>query len=212
MTSTSFPNTRARAYARNVNGVSGFRLFSIYDLSAIQMLATIEIGGLNMQSLIGAGRVGQTSAANVDASDVAQATWRGIVGLWGNVSQMTDGIKRSNFTWHRWQYNVPGNTTTTDFSTEYINTDQIALTTSGYTNGFNISLLEIGIIVPDSVSSTTGNSLAGDYFFSNTNTDDRIWLHGGDWDDGGNAGLFCVYANIAPSATNTGVGARLAKI
>ena len=94
-----FPTARSEAYARNTGGVSGFRLWSYYDLAAIQMLASIEMGGLGMQSLIGQGRVSQSSAANVDASDVAQATWRGIVGLWGNVWQMVDGIKRNGGNW-----------------------------------------------------------------------------------------------------------------
>jgi hypothetical protein len=212
MVNIDFPTARARAYARNTGGVSGFRLWSIYDLSAIQMLATIEMGGLDMQSLIGQGRVNQSSAANVDASDVAQATWRGIVGLWGNVWQMVDGIKALNGNWHRWQYNVPGNTTTSDFSTGYVDTSQAALATSGYPVTFNTSLLAIGIIAPASVDSTASNGSTGDCFASNSNTDDRILYNGGDWGVGSHAGLFCANAYDAPLHANSDIGARLAKV
>jgi hypothetical protein len=212
MVNLDFPTARARAYARNTGGVTGFRLWSIYDLSAIQMLATIEMGGLDMQSLIGQGRVSQTFAANVDASDVAQATWRGIVGLWGNVWQMTDGIKRNGGNWHRWQYNVPGSTTTNDFSTGYVDTGQSALTTIGFPVTFNTSLLESGIIVPDSLTGTYNNGSTGDHFWSNAGTDDRVWHHGASWEYGTYAGLFCATLTDQPTILASYISARLAKV
>lgn len=210
--SMDFPTARDEAYARNTGGVSGFRLLSDYDLGATQMLASIEMGGLDMQSLIGQGRVSQASAANVDASDVAQATWRGIVGLWGNVWQMVDGIKRNGGNWWRWQYNVPGNTTTSDFATGYVDTGRPALTTSGYPVTFDTTLLSAGIIVPDTVDGTQSNGSTGDYFYSNTNTDDRIAYHGGDWGGGAPAGLFFLDVGAAPSLAGSHLGARLAKV
>jgi hypothetical protein len=209
--SMNFPTARARAYARNVGGVTGFRLLSVYDLSAIQMLATIEMGGLDMQSLIGQGRVNASSAANVDASDVAQAAWRGIVGLWGNVWQMVDGFKRNGGNWWRWQYNVPGNTTTSDFATGYVNTGRAALTSNGYPVTFDTTLLAAGIIIPATVDGTASNGSTGDYFWSNTSTDDRVLYHGGAWGNGAHAGLFCANALNAPSFANSNVGARLAR-
>ena len=209
--SMDFPTARTEAYARNTGGVSGFRLWSYYDLGAIQMLASIEMGGLDMQSLIGQGRVNASSAANVDASDVAQATWRGIVGLWGNVWQMVDGIKRNGGNWWRWQYNVPGNTTTSDFATGYINTGRAALTSGGYPVTFDTTLLAAGIIVPATVDGTASNGSTGDYFYSSSSTDDRIAYNGGTWGYGGDAGLFCLHVNNAPSGSSASVGCRLAK-
>jgi hypothetical protein len=212
MVNMDFPTARARAYARNTGGVSGFRLWSIYDLSAIQMLATIEMGGLDMQSLIGQGRVNQSSAANVDASDVAQATWRGIVGLWGNVWQMVDGIKRNGGNWHRWQYNVPGNTTTGDFSTGYVNTSQSVVNGGSYLVTVNTALLAGGIIAASTVDSAASNGSTGDYWYSYSDASDRIWYHGGSWGYGSNAGLFCAYVCDAPSHSHSIIGARLAKV
>lgn len=212
MVNMDFPTARQRAYARNTGGVTGFRLWSVYDLSAIQMLASIEMGGLDMQSLIGQGRVNQSSAAAVDAADVAQASWRGIVGLWGNVFQMVDGLKRNGGTWWRWQYNAPGNTTTSDFATGYVNTGRAALTSSGYPVTFDTTLLSAGIIVPASVGGTASNGSTGDYFWSNTNTDDRIAYHGGYWSIGASAGLFYLHVGDAPSISSSGIGCRLAKV
>ena len=210
--SMNFSTARAEAYARNTGGVSGFRLLSYYDLAAIQMLASIEMGGLDMQALIGQGRVNTTSAANVDASDVAQASWRGIVGLWGNVFQMVDGIKRNGGNWWRWQYNVPGNTTTSDFATGYVNTGRAALTSGGHPVTFDTTLLSAGIIVPATVDGTASNGSTGDYFWSNTNNDDRIAYHGGDWDAGAAAGLFALSMYDARLDAYSDIGARLAKV
>lgn len=212
MVSMDFPTARQRAYARNVGGVAGFREWSAYDLSVIQMLMSIEIGGLDVQALIGQGRVNQSSAAAVDAADVAQASWRGIVGLWGNVWQMVDGLKRSGGTWWRWQYNAPGSATPGDFTTGYINTGVPALASSGYPVAFDATMLaDAGLFVPAAVNGTASNGSTGDYFWSNTSTDDRVLYHGGDWVIGANAGLFSAHAYNAPSDAARYIGARLAK-
>jgi len=207
-----FPTARVRAYARNIGGVSGFRLWSIYDLSAIQMLATIEMGGLDMQSFIGSGRVNTTSAANVDSPDVAQATWRGIVGLWGNVWQMVDGIKILNNNWYRWQYNVPGSTSANDFTTGYINTNQLAPTAPGYPVTFNTTLLNSGIIVPDTISPLPANGSTGDFFWGVFNTSERVWYHGGNWSLYHYAGLFSINTYFNHLAAHSSFGTRLAKV
>lgn len=212
MVSMNFPTARQRAYARNTGGVTGFREWSAYDLSVIQMLMSIEIGGLDVQALIGQGRVNRSSAAAVDAADVAQAYWRGIVGLWGNVLQMVDGLKRSGGTWRRWQYNAPESATPGDFTTGYINTGVSALSTSGYPVTFDATMLATaGLFVPASVDGSASNGSIRDYFWSNTSTDDRVLYHGGHWDDGAYAGLFCARAIYAPSYAHSYLGARLAK-
>jgi len=212
MVSMDFPTARARAYARNTGGVTGFRLWSIYDLSAIQMLATIEIGGLDMQSLIGQGRVSASSAANVDASDVAQATWRGIVGLWGHIWQMVDGIKTRDGNWHRWQYNVPGSTAESDFSTGYVNTGQPVVDGAGYLVNFNTALLASGIIVASTIDSAASNGSTGDYWYSSSDSSDRIWYHGGAWSLGSDSGLFYGHPHNVPSHAASYIGTRLAKV
>ena len=93
LVSIDFPTMQTRANNRNTGGVTGFGLWNIYQLSAIQTLALIEMGGSDSQTLVGQGHVSGSSALAVDNATVAQATWRGIVGLWGNVWQMVDGLQ-----------------------------------------------------------------------------------------------------------------------
>ena len=62
------------------------------DTGEIQLLALMEACTSDTQAAYGRGRVDTDSAANVDATDVSTAKWRGHVGLWGNVWQMVDGI------------------------------------------------------------------------------------------------------------------------
>ncbi|GAB4300252.1 MAG: hypothetical protein Kow0096_20120 [Thiohalomonadaceae bacterium] len=212
MASMDFPTARARAHARNTGGVTGFRLLSIYDLSAIQMLASIEMGGTDMQALIGQGHVAGSSAVNVDHPLELQASWRGMFGLWGNVWQMVDGLKRNGGTWWRWQYNSPSYMTINDFATGYVNTDQPALSSVGYPVTFNTPLLSNGVVVPATVDGTASNGSTGDYAYSNTSTDDRIYYHGGGWGRGAYAGLFCLDVRYAPSDADSFIGARLAKV
>src|SRR5690606_12708173 len=92
----------ADAQARNVGGVSGFMLWSVYQWAAIQWLYLVENATMDSQAKTGQGRVSASSAANVDASGVAQATYRGIVGLWGNVYQWMDGLKTAGGSIHLW--------------------------------------------------------------------------------------------------------------
>ena len=78
-----------------VNRGSGWDIWNIYQLAEIQLLALIEAGTSDTQSFYGQGRVSQdreTLFAEVDAEDVATATWRGHVGLWGNIWQGVYGL------------------------------------------------------------------------------------------------------------------------
>lgn len=46
-------------------------------------------------------------------------------------------------------------------------------------------------------------------FYANYNSGWRVLHVGGNWNNGGNAGLFCFNANNSSSDTNSNVGARL---
>ena len=206
LVSINFSMMRSRALARNVAGVTGFRLWSVYDLAAIQMLASVEIGGTDSQTLLGQGHVSGSGALATDNAAVAQATWRGIVGLWGNVWQMVDGLKRSGGTWWRWSVNSPG-AGAADFSVGYLDTGLSAPSASGNLLAFDPKGLAAGCFLP----SATGAAGVGDHFHSSTATDDRIAYHGGSWSDGAVAGLFFLNVNNDASNSNTNIGGRLAK-
>jgi hypothetical protein len=74
LVSIDFPTMQARATARNTGGVTGFGLWNIYQLSAIQTLALIEMGGSDSQTLIGQGHVSGSSALATDNATVAPST------------------------------------------------------------------------------------------------------------------------------------------
>ncbi len=84
-------------YGRNeFNGVDGFGILEIYQLAELQLLMLIEAGTPDFQSFYGRGRVDTSSVALNNAADVATASWRGHVGLWGNVMQAIYGIELSS--------------------------------------------------------------------------------------------------------------------
>ena len=205
LVSLDFPTMKARAAARNTGGVEGFSLWSIYQLSAIQMLALIEMGGADSQALIGQGRVNESSAANTNAADVAQATWRGIVGLWGNVYQMVDGLRQNSSgaleVWDRLgqrNFVATGITPPSSGWTVSVN----------HASGGGWDLRDI--FVAQTVDGTQGNGTFADYFYRSTG--ERVAYHGGDWSNGSNAGLFHLHLSAAPSNSHSHIGARLAKV
>ena len=191
----------SNAEARNVSGVAGFRLWH-YDMwLAIQWLYLIENASMDSQTVTGQGRVSASSAANVDASDVAQATYRGMVGLWGNVRQWMDGVRTLSGTIERRNYNgawaSTGESVPNGGSTQYPITFRATGDESWIANTF----------------STSNDNTA-------TLPDQRYWLDvgeyypnvGGLWSSGATAGLWCVTCNGDSSDAYTIIGARLARV
>ena len=196
------------ANARNVSGVTGFMLHSFYQWSAIQWLYLVENATMNSQAKTGQGRVSASSAANVDAADVAQATYRGIVGLWGNVWQWIDGLKTaSNAIW-LWDKN--GNrvlTTTGQKRTAAAGT--IYPTTFMAQNGAGYDFDDV--FIGDTGPTSNSNATAPDQQYFNE-ASEYFPIVGGIWNSGADAGLWGVICSNAASLTSTGIGARLAKV
>jgi hypothetical protein len=205
LVSIDFPTMQARAAARNVTGVSGFMLWSIYQLAAIQTLALIEMGGSDSQSLIGQGHVSGSSALNTNDATVAQATWRGIVGLWGNVWQMVDGLGTDGSSRYKiWDKN--GNKS-------YLSTNK-TIPASGYPITMETEIgadYDMGaVFAAASTDTTAGNGSFADYHYSNGA--DKVAYHGGHWGNGASAGLFILFVSNAASHSSTYLGGRLAKV
>ncbi|KAF2406713.1 hypothetical protein SAMN04490179_4550 [Pseudomonas antarctica] len=204
LASIDFPNMQARAAARNTAGVSGFALWSIYQLSAIQTLAMIEMGGADSQALIGQGNVSTSAVQAVDSTTVAQATWRGIVGLWGNVWQMVDGLQTDASN----RFKVWGRNG---------NKSYLTTTRTGPGSGYVVTMAEDAgvdydlrdIFAPATIDGSASNGSYGDYVYSAANA---VAYHGGGYGDGSNAGLFFLNVSSAASDAFTIVGGRLAKV
>lgn len=204
LVSIDFPTMQSRAAARNAGGITGFQLWDVYQLSAIKLLCLIEIGGADSQALIGQGNVSGSAALAVDHATVAQASWRGIMGLWGNVRQMFDGLQTNGSS----QYQVWNK----DGSRSYVNTG-VTAPASGWAAslsaaagaGFDLA----GLFLPATTNATQTNGTLGDYFYTGSNT---VAHHGGHWSDGAYAGLFNVYVSHSASYANAHLGGRLAKV
>ena len=191
----------SNAEARNVSGVAGFRLWH-YDMwLAIQWLYLIEHASMDSQTATGEGHVNGSAALNVDDTTVAQATYRGMVGLWGNVYQWMDGARTLNDVIER-----------RDYSGAWVSTGE-SVPSSG------------GVQYPITFRATGDESwIANTFSTANDNTatlpDFRRWRNageyypivGGYWGYGAGAGLWFVICSVVSSVASTGIGARLARV
>jgi len=206
LASINFATMQARCTARNAGGVTGFALWDVYQLSAIKALCLIEMGGADSQSLIGQGHASGSAALVNNHATVAQASWRGIVGLWGNVWQMVDGLQTdASMKYRIWDRN--GTKT-------FVNTNQLCpsasasyIVTMSEDAGADYNLAEA--FLPATVDPSPSNSTYADGLWSAANC---VAYHGGSWSSGAVAGLFTLYVSNAASHSNTSLGGRLAKV
>ena len=199
-----FPAMQQAAAARNGGDVSGFGLWSIYHLGAIQTLALIELGTPDAKSVLGSGHVNGGGVRPVDDGVVTQAAWRGITGLWGNVWQMVDGLQTDEERRYRiWD---------TEGGKSYVSTG-VKAPASGWAHrratrqgeGFDLG----AVFVPKKTREYRDDSAYGNYFWSWRNA---VAYHGGSWGDGANAGLFALSVNGDASYSGATFGGRLAKV
>jgi len=198
----------AHAAARNTGGVTGFMLWSMFQWAAIQWLYLVENKTMDSQTKTGAGRVNESSAANVDASDVAQATYRGIVGLWGNVFQWLDGLK-TDADGHINLWDRNGNKEWVDTGKKRSAADGVIYPTTFMADsgtGYDFDDVFIGNTGPTSNSDATAPD--GQYLY----TDEYFPIVGGYWNSVGIAGLWCLNCSSGASVTAASIGARLAKV
>jgi hypothetical protein len=202
--SIGLPTLISRAAARNTGGITGFMECSIYQYAAIQTLALIEMGGSDSQTLIGMGNVSGGGVKNTNDATVAQATWRGIVGLWGNAWQMVDGMKiDANKKVQIWDKN--GNKT-------YVTTPCIA-PGAGYMlematdagNDYDLSM----VFTPKTVTTSINDSTYPDYHYSPV-AGSGAWV-GDSWGSGNQGGLFFLRYYGGESYADGNETGRLAK-
>ncbi|CAM5289952.1 hypothetical protein [Eoetvoesiella caeni] len=206
LVSVDFPTMVARANARNTGGVTGFQLWHVYMRAAIQALALIELGNPDVQTLIAQGHVNGTAAQAVDAAATLAASWRGIIGLWGNVWEMFDGLQTdANRKYRVWDRD--GNKT-------WAATNQVApaavgdyIVTMSEDEGVDYDLGPL--FLPATVDASMSNGTYADGMWSNPNC---VAYHGGGWTSAGICGLFCLYVYSPASYSDTVLSGRLAKV
>lgn len=197
-----FPAMQNAAAARNGDASAGFMLWSIYQLGALQALALIECGTPDIKSVLGDGYVNGDGVREVDCAE--QVVWRGIVGLWGNVWQMVDGLQTNGDREYRiWDAN--GNQTYLETDVEAPDDGWFRRRSTERDQGFDLG----AVFLPSITRDDSDEAPYGNYFWSYPNA---VAYHGGCWGDGADAGLFCLDVSDAASDSGAHIGGRLAKV
>lgn len=195
----------ADAAARNTAGVTGFMLHSFWQRSAIQFLYLVENKTMDSQTKTGQGHVSGSAAENVNSATVSQATYRGMVGLWGNVHQWMDGLRTTAGAIEVWD--ASGNKSWT-------NTGQ---TTGAAASRYPLTFRNAGTptlaagFIANTYQSSNSDATAPDrQYFSDAGS--YYPITGGYWGNAAAAGLWFVHCDNDPSYSDAGIGARLAKV
>ncbi|MCO8167871.1 hypothetical protein NJC40_08775 [Pseudomonas sp. 21LCFQ02] len=195
---------KTRAENRNVSGITGFSIWSIYQLSAIQTLALVEFGGPDVQALIAPGNVSGGQMEVVDGPLNAKASWRGLTGLWGNAYQLVDGLKTSSTSeiliWDR--NGNKGFVSTGQFAPSYGYTVTMS-DASGV--GYDLQDVFVG-------SATDSNKANGTYGDDTNIRPNAIAYHGGSVNSTTAAGLFALTVFFESNFSASDITSRLAKI
>lgn len=193
---------------RNVDGVSGFMLWDVYQWAALTTLMLIEKGTPDMQAALGQGHVAGNEAVLTDAT--IQPDWRGFRGLWGNVWGMLDGVRADS-----------GKKTEifkNDGTRTWVNTDFSMKPYSGVTGGWIVSMKSGAgngynfddVFLPEVLSGVGHEGSYADGFWGPVAH--GACYQGGAWNNGSACGPFLLhFASIASNAHMT-IGTRLAKI
>lgn len=204
------PSMRIRALARNTGAVSGFMMWSLYQFAAIQMLYLVEYADVDAQTVIGTGNSSGGGIRKVDDALVATSNYRGIIGLWGNVWQMLEGVRtdgsRKTEIWKR------------DGTQSYVTTT-VVLPVASMPNGAYMTSMETSsgaeysfndVFLPDKISGNAADSMYADTFFEPTLN--AVFLSGGPYSRGSQNGMFTCAPNRENTFVASSFGTRIAKI
>jgi len=204
---------QAEAAARNTGGVTGFSVFGFWQLAAIQMLYVIENKTMDSQTKSGAGTTAAGAAVNVES---AGGTYRGMVGLWGNVRQGIEGFKTLNGIMYTHPITGVKPTSSGADITGWVSQGSAIDVTGGakYPITFKSSgdLGAAFIAATDTATLASGTVPDATYYYNNVTTTEYIPRVGGNWADGSVAGLWTVYCNDGASHSGPHIGSRLAKV
>lgn len=183
----------------------GWRMWSIYDLAAVQLLALIEMGTPDMQDAIARGNV---DGSGVKPTGSTGAVWRGIHDLWGNVWQFTDGLRiTADGMIEVWHEQLPGSQAWVNTGVPYgPNKDDGFPADLHIDRGrnFNLSFL----FLPSEVTDDREEAIIPDYVWGRWGDRETIAISGGHWCNGAHAGVFALDLPDARSSASTLIGFR----
>jgi len=228
--------TASRTLAGNIG--AGWGMFSIWPLSAVQLLLYTEYAGADSQTLVGSGISGKASGTGFNGElsganscdteigtngtgqgtgteDETPIAYRGIENLWGNIFQFIDGYEA-----------VDGDVGATDVKYRLINRDgtgafanpmaggdyEESLNETNPSDGYikNIVYQELTKLV---FFGSDGGGSSGTYLYDNFYVHDvgevNILLAGDVWYHGPGAGVGCRDSRNVAAASYRNYGARL---
>lgn len=210
---------------KNSGAVSGYHMWTIYEVAAIQLLALLEHRTTNLQNVCGRGRVSSTEVGmNNDVAEgtgPATAQYKKIYCLWGNAWQLVDGIKTdAGNNLLLWGGDGTKEYGTTDIKVPHRTSESVTYAdgvTSGY---YKRPLTDVGaryncsdMFLPD-FTTLTGRVELGtysDYVYCPTGTTEHLCAVGGSYNSGEEAGLFAYNFNILSTQRYDNVTSRLAR-
>ncbi len=211
LVSIDFTTMQSRCTARNTGGVSGFHLWNIHELSLVQLLMLLELGGTDVQTLVGRGHVDNSPSGVqiVNHATVAQASWRGLVGLWGNIWQMCDGLRGGKNT-SKFRINMGKGFVDTTIATCNASFDpDNMINASG--DGWSASHLFIGDYSTKAASTDVAAYPDTQWLYANNSSYELVTYVGGHCSNAARAGLFNLYCSNSPTRSDNHIGGRLAK-
>lgn len=161
LVSINFTEMTTRCQNRNTtDGVTGFDLWNIYQVGAIQMLCLIEMGGPDVQQLIGRGNdIGRNGCMPCGSTT---AEWRGIHELWANAWHMTRGLENRSGTYYWWA----------DAGNETFSSSGITVPGGGWPTAISPVAAAKGLFLPTTTGGGQTASMFNDYFWSNNSQTD----------------------------------------
>lgn len=221
-------HTFTRAVARNLAKARGadWQIGDMLTAAATQILAMIEYGGMDLQTLLDRGNVDNTNSyagvlatggtsslgnkSGHGAGDVGKRcmSYRGEENIYGNVWTWQDGgnAYNSNQGILYWADHGFADDTT---SAPYQSTGFNFARANGYISAYGYSDACDFMFIPCEVTGDSANPV-GDYFYQNVaSTNMTVAVLGSYCDGGSRAGLFCWYVANASSDSYWSVGSRL---
>lgn len=204
----------ARIQARNNDTVLGFMMCSIYQWAAIQMLYLVEYADTNSQTVIGKGNSSGSAGAvkRVDDAGVATSTYRGMVGLWGNIWQRIDGLLTdADKKVQLWKRDGTQVYETTPFVMPAVNLDPTKpsyMVEMELSRGVDYNFADV--FIPSEASTSASSSNYADGFFGSVAF--AGFFVGGSFHHGYRCGIFCTDAASPASFKRYNLGTRIAKI
>jgi hypothetical protein len=201
---------------------TGWWMWDIAAVSAIQMLYLVEYATNDSQAVIGRGWCDINGAAlSIGSCDsvpnltgrpsgtdgITDVVYRGIEGIWGNVWEFVDGVNFYNGTYYvcnnlsKYADDTASNYTELSYNGRTNWTDAF-ITQEGIDDGNNVH-----VILPSAAESGSATTYECDHCRSSTGW--VIFLHGGDWSAASGAGIFQWYFAANSSFAYKTVGSRL---